>query len=221
MTRLAAVAIPTLGLAARRSHCPLRRSASARTREDRAGVDAEALVRSAQAGDLRAFEELLELRLGWLFRIALAITGDEVDARDAVQQASLKAWRELPRLREPGSFDAWLDRILTNECRMALRTRRRRRLREIPVSHLDPARGLDVAAAPAPGPADRAEELEILEAAFDRLHPDARAMLVLHYLQNRSIGEIATQLSLPASTVKWRLHRARNALEQALDLERR
>ena len=184
-------------------------------------MDAEPLVRSAQEGDLRAFEALLERRLSSLLRLALAITGDEVDARDAVQQASLKAWRELPRLRDPERFDAWLDRILTNECRMALRTRRRRRVREIPVSHLDPARGMDLAAAPTPGPGDRAEQLQILEAAFDRLDPDARAILVLHHLQGRTIAEVAAQLALPASTVKWRLHRARAALEQALDLERR
>ena len=182
---------------------------------------AEPLVRSAQAGDLQAFEALLERRLGSLLRVALAITGDEVDARDAVQQACLKAWRELPRLREPDRFDAWLDRILTNECRMALRTRRRRRVREIPVSHLDPVRGVEFAAAPTPGPADRAEQLEVLEAAFDRLDPDARAILVLHHLQGRTIAEIASRLGVPASTVKWRLHRARAQLEQALDLERR
>ena len=181
----------------------------------------EPLIRRAQDGDVGAFETLIESRLASLFRVALAIVGDELDARDAVQLACVNAWRELPRLRDADRFEAWLRRILTNECRSALRSRRRRRVREIPVSLLDPERGADLAASPTPGPGDRAEQLEILGRAFDRLDPDARTLLVLHHLEERSVAEISALVGLPGTTVKWRLHRARAALERALEVERR
>ena len=190
-------------------------------REGRATIDASPLVLRAQDGDLRAFESLLEARLAALFRLALAIVGDEAEARDAVQQACVLAWRELPRLRERDRFDAWLHRIVANECRMSLRGRRRRRVREIAISHLDPERSLDLEAAAIPGPAEQSEATEILERAFDRLDGDARTLLVLHHLEGRSVTEIAAELGLPVSTIKWRLHRARTSLEQALEQERR
>lgn len=184
-------------------------------------MTAEPLVRSAQGGDARAFEALLEDRLAALLRLALAIVGDEVEARDAVQQACVHAWRELPRLRETHRFDAWLHRIVVNECRISLRSQKRRRVREIAVSHLDPDRSPDDLVSPGAGPADRAEQLEVLERAFNRLDEGARVVLALRYLEDRSIAEISAELRLPGTTVKWRLHRARAALERALELERR
>lgn len=180
---------------------------------------AEPLVRRALDGDLRAFEDLLAQRLTPLLRLALAIIGDEVDARDAVQEACVKAWRNLPGLRDPDRFDAWLRRILTNECRASLRSRRRRRVREIAVSHVDPDFDLERSAAPAPDPADRAEQLEILGRAFDRLDANARVILALHHLEGWSVADISKELRLPATTVKWRLHRARAALQAALEHE--
>jgi RNA polymerase sigma-70 factor (ECF subfamily) len=191
------------------------------TRDEQAGTDAEPLVRRARDGDLGAFEALLERRLTALLRLALAIIGNEVDARDAVQLACVHAWRELPRLRDTDRFDPWLNRILTNECRSVLRSNRRRRVREIPVSHLDPDGTAGLADRPTAGPAEQMAELELLERAFDRLDAGSRTLLVLHHLEERSVAQIAADLRLPSSTVKWRLHRARAALQRALELERR
>jgi RNA polymerase sigma-70 factor (ECF subfamily) len=180
---------------------------------------AEPLVQRAVDGDLRAFEDLLAQRLTPLLRLALAIIGDEVDARDAVQQACVKAWRGLPGLREAEHFDAWLRRILTNECRAALRGRRRRRVHEIAVSHIDPDFDMERSATPSPDPAERAEQLEVLGRAFDRLDANARILLALHHLEGRSVAEISAELRLPATTIKWRLYRARAALRAALERE--
>jgi RNA polymerase sigma-70 factor (ECF subfamily) len=191
------------------------------THDEQAGLNAEPLVRRARDGDVRAFEALLDRRLSTLFRLALAIIGDEVDARDAVQLACVHAWRELPRLREADRFDPWLHRILTNECRSVLRSKRRRRVREIPLSHLDPDGTAGVADRPTPGPADQTERLEVLERAFERLDADSRTLLALHHLEDRSVTEISAELRLTVTTVKWRLHKARAALQQALDLEQR
>ena len=185
------------------------------------GTVPDGLVERAQRGDELAFETLLERRIGALVRLASAILGDDDDARDAVQQACLQAWRELPNLREPERFDAWLGRIMTNACRTLLRSRRRRRVREIPVGSLDEVSGLALASRSSAGPSERTGEIEVVSRAFDRLTADARILLALHHLEGRSIAETASIAGFSVATTKWRLHVARSALERALELEQR
>ena len=172
-----------------------------------------ALIERARAGDAAAFEALIAPRLDGLFRTAWGILGNEADARDATQEACLSAWRHLPRLRDAGSFDGWLSRVLVNSCRMLLR--KRGRIREIAIG--------DDHDAPAPTWAEPTtfEESEAVLRAFDRLDVDARALLVLHHLQHEPLSRIAASLGIPIGTVKWRLHAARRALERALEGERR
>lgn len=174
----------------------------------------------AAGGDVAAFEELLSPRLTRLVRLAAAILGDDADARDAVQQACVHAWTELRRLRSPARFDAWLGRIVVNECRSALRSRGRRRTREAPVSGLSAATQHSVAAAPdeGRGPEERIEMRDQLERALESLEPDARVLLALHHLHDWSVADIASGSQLSIATVKWRLHRARQALRQALEV---
>jgi len=179
-----------------------------------------ALVERASRGDTLAFEELLASRIAGLLRLASVILGDAEDGRDAVQQACVQAWRELPKLRDPARFDAWLGRIVTNACRMSMRSRRRRRVREIAVASLDDVSGVALAARTSPGPGD-AGDLESLSVAFDQLDPDARILLTLHHLEGRPIAECAALAGIPVTTAKWRLHVARNALANALASETR
>jgi len=179
-----------------------------------------ALVERARDGDTVAFEELLTGRLTGLLRLASAILGDAEDGRDAVQQACIQAWRELPTLRDPGRFDAWLGRIVTNACRMSMRSRSRRRVREIAVASLDDVSGVTLAARTSPGPGD-ASDLESLSAAFERLDPDARILLTLHHLEGRPIAECAALAGITLTTAKWRLHVARSTLAKALGSETR
>ena len=87
-------------------------------------MDRELLVR-ARAGDREAFEQIVLAKGEPFFRTALAIVGNDADARDATQETFVAAWRSLPGLRDLDRFDAWLGRILINECRMSLRHRRR------------------------------------------------------------------------------------------------
>ena len=173
-----------------------------------------AIVERARGGDRAAFEALISTRVDALFRTAWAIVGNEADAADATQEACLSAWKHLPRLRDVDSFDAWLGRILMNSCRMLLR-RRKVRVREIAIP--DDFDGVS----PASAAPDAIDEVEIVARAFDRIDPDARSLLVLHHLRHEPLGRIATSLGIPVGTVKWRLHEARRALEQALEGERR
>jgi RNA polymerase sigma-70 factor (ECF subfamily) len=181
----------------------------------------DTLVERATRGDSLAFQTLIEGRIAALLRLAAAILGDDDDARDAVQQASLQAWRELPHLRDPARFDAWLGRITTNACRTIIRGRRRRRVREIPVGSLDEAAEIALTARSTPSPAERSGEIEIVSRAFDRLTADARILLAVHHLEGRSIADTAAIAGVSVATAKWRLHLAREALERALEVEQR
>ena len=168
-------------------------------------MDRELLVR-ARAGDREAFESIVLAKGEPLFRTAMAILGNEADARDATQETLVSAWRGIGFLRDFDRFDAWLGRILINECRMTLR--RRKRANEVPLPDSDSdALGSDSAPSASPD----------FDAAFNRISVDQRAMLVLHHLHGYGVDEIGAWLGIPSGTVKWRLSRARRALAAQLD----
>lgn len=169
-------------------------------------MDRELLLR-ARSGDREAFELIVLAKGEPLFRTALTILGSEADARDATQETFIAAWKSFARLRDPERFDAWLGRILVNECRMALR--KRRRVREVAV---DEARLTDSSAA-----TDSSDSTDF-DAAFARLTVDQRALLVLHHQHGYGVREIGTWLGIPSGTVKWRLNRARTALRKELEI---
>jgi RNA polymerase sigma-70 factor (ECF subfamily) len=174
------------------------------------------LIRRAQAGDDESFSALISGSINQMTRTSMAILGHEADARDAVAETIAAVWRELPRLRDVGAFEAWTQRILVHQCRRTLRRRGRVRVREV---------GVDAAAAVAAGPAsglpDGVARRQVLERAFERLDADDRALLVLHHLDGRSLAELAAVLEIPVGTAKSRLHHARQALERALAREDR
>ena len=176
-----------------------------------------ALIARAQRGDAVAFDDLIRPRMERLLRLAISITGSEADGRDVVQDACVRAWRELPRLRDPERFDAWLSRIIVNACRSSLRTRRRSGVREISLD--GPTVGEPRGREPAVG--DRVSGADTIRRAFARLDPDKRTILVLHHADGRSVAEIADLLAIPRGTAMWRLHNARRALERALEVEER
>ena len=176
------------------------------------------LVERARAGDHLAFAQLLDLRLDQTFRTAMAILGDETEARDATQAIFIQAWTHLPQLRDPALFSAWFGRIVVNTARSALRGRRRRTLREIPAAI--PV-GEDGIASNGPSPEERTSELDRIERAFERLSPDERAVLWLHHYEDLSLAEIGERTGVPPRTVKSRLFTARRALERSLQVEDR
>ena len=168
---------------------------------------------------MEAFDALIRPRLDKLFRMAIAITRSETDARDAVQEACVSAWRQLPKLRDRDRFDPWLAQILVNACRAHLRRQRRTSVREIGVG--EPGDESTSAGFSTGGHAEQIAEVEAIRRAFDRLDPDVRALLVLHYQEEQPLADIARTLGAPVGTIKWRLSNARKALDQALKAERR
>jgi RNA polymerase sigma-70 factor (ECF subfamily) len=170
------------------------------------------LVERAQRGDQAAFVDLVRSRGDRLFVIAHRILRDVDRAEDALQDALVIAWRDLPSLRDPGRFDAWIHRLLTHVC-IAQAKRERRRAAHLHVLPVDgPAAPDDLLSV-----ADRDQ----LERGFRRLTPDERVMLVLHHFVGYAPTEIAEMLGVPAGTVRSRLHHAHRAMRAALDAEAR
>jgi RNA polymerase sigma-70 factor (ECF subfamily) len=150
-----------------------------------------------------------------VYRLSFAILGDEADARDAAQETFVTAWRQIGRLHDPDRFDAWLQRVAINAARMTHRARRRRGVREIAASRVGGV--MDLPAIASPSEADAG----MLELALRRLTIEQRSILALHHLEGRQVAEIAVILEIPVGTVKSRLHAARQALQAAIDAERR
>lgn len=182
----------------------------------------ERLVERARRGDGDAFVALIEERQVAMTRVATAILREPADVADALQETLLSLWRELPSLRSVDAFPAWADRILVNACRLVLRRRGRRRLREIALPGAGGGTG-ETAMAPAgvPRPTFEAEvaDRDAFDRAFDTLDAEARAILVLHHLEGRPIAVLAAALGVPAGTAKSRLFTARRRLEEALARE--
>jgi RNA polymerase sigma-70 factor (ECF subfamily) len=141
-----------------------------------------------------------------VYRLSYAILGNEADARDAAQETFVAAWRQLPRLREVDRFDAWFQRVAVNAARMTLRSRGRRRVREIPAVQV--AALVDTAVA--------AADADQLDAALRHLPLEQREILALHHLDGLPVAELAEILGIPVGTVKSRLHTARQALQRSL-----
>jgi RNA polymerase sigma factor (sigma-70 family) len=149
---------------------------------------------------------LVMARVGESYRLARAILLDDGEAEDAVQEASLAAWRHRGSIRDAERFDAWFDRILVNQCRDQLRRRRRA------VRIAAPPIGFDVGAA-APETGTDAD----LDRALDALDPDHRIVILLRYWQDRTVDDIAERVGIPAGTVKSRLHHALKTLRASLE----
>lgn len=169
------------------------------------------LVDLAREGDAGAFESLVRSQMDAMYRLGLAILGDEADAADAAQMTFVAAWRQLPRLRDVDRFGAWLQRVAVNSCRTVLRARGRRRIREIPVAEMDPAGERALGVAPSVQP-----DGEIMRAAIGHLSLDQRAILALHHLDGWPVAEVAEILGIPVGTAKSRLFKARAELQKAL-----
>jgi len=165
------------------------------------------LVERAMRGDDVAFTELIDLDGDRCYAIAYRILRDAERAQDAVQQAFLLAWRELPRLRDPERFGPWLHRLLVNACHEELRRQRRwsARIRALPVD----------------GPSEpdttvSVDDRDALDRAFARLTPEQRSVFVLHHHAGLALAEIADVVGVPVGTVKSRLHYATRTLRAAI-----
>ena len=170
------------------------------------------LVVLAKSGDQEAFSALAGSVVDRLYATAVLILRDHNQAEDATQETIVRAWRDLPSLRDPDRFDAWLRRLLVRACQDEGRRQRRR--------------SAEVTLLPAHQPSvdDSSGQLvdrDSLERAFHRLSAEHRTAVVLHYYHGLSQPEVADATGVPLGTVKSRLHHATRALRAALEADAR
>ena len=165
----------------------------------------------AMRGDHDAFAALVSAASDRLYALACLILRDADRAEDATQEAFVRAWRELPRLRDPERFEAWLRRLVVNACYDE--GRRLRRRAEVSLLHLDQRSVLDATSAFA--------ETDRVDRAFRRLPLDQRVVLALQHYYDLSHAEIAETLGVPLGTVKSRLRYGVAAMRAALDADDR
>jgi RNA polymerase sigma-70 factor (ECF subfamily) len=168
------------------------------------------LVRQARQGDRDAFDVLLTDVVDHLYRIARLVLRDFDRAEDAVQEALVKCWRDLPNLRDPDRFDAWLNRILIRA--ITDEARKRRRVVDLVRLSVEPS-----VADGSRALADRDE----LARVFDRLSVEHRTIVVLHHYLGMTTEEAARTIGIPAGTAKSRLHYATQALRAVLEADAR
>jgi len=166
------------------------------------------LVEQARSGDREAFNALAKGSYNRLYAIGRRILRDGPATEDAVQEALIKAWRDLRALRDPSRFDAWMNRLLVRACHD--QGRRSRRL-SVEVGLIDIER-----ADPHDDFASVAQRDE-LDRAFMKLSIEHRAVLVLTQYVGLTEQEVADVLGVPRGTVASRLHYAIRAMRDALD----
>ncbi|WP_246221941.1 RNA polymerase sigma factor [Gordonia pseudamarae] len=167
-------------------------------------ADTDHLVRAATAGDRHAFVTLVGMQRNQLWAVCYRITGNRLDAEDALQEAMIAAWRGIGTFRGDAKFSTWLYRIASNA---AIAQSKKR----MPADNIDDHE--------TPSPIDIAADVttsDRIQTALAEL-PDAyRVTFVLRVYGDLSYQEIAEHLSIPVQTVRSRLSRAKSALQAAL-----
>jgi RNA polymerase sigma-70 factor (ECF subfamily) len=172
------------------------------------------LVEQAMHGSREAFTVLVDRAHTRLVGTAGLILRDRGWAEDAAQDALVRAWRDLPGLRDPERFDAWLHRLLVRSCSDQLR-RHRHELTDVEL--LVDRRPQTDGAAATRGVDDRDE----LERGLRHLTDEQRIVIALRYYLGLTDNEVAAATGLPVGTVKSRIFRALESLRAALAAEAR
>jgi RNA polymerase sigma-70 factor (ECF subfamily) len=170
------------------------------------------LVKRAREGDEAAFETLAMASHARLYRLARGILRDGDQADDAVQRTLVQMWRKLRQLRDPERFEAWTYRLLVNACHDEVR-HGRDRARVLPVDEIREPTG--------PDELHTVEDNDQLERGFGRLSLEHRSVVVLRYLLDLPIEQMAEILDVPGGTVSSRLHRAMTELRAAIEADAR
>ncbi len=164
-------------------------------------------------GDHEAFASLVRPQLDRLHGLAGLLLRDPSRAEDALQNALVNAWRDLPKLREPEQFEAWLRRLVVNASHDEGRRLKRRRGETSLAAHHEPRTTGGIGG----GLADRDE----IARAFRRLKEEERQVVALRYYADLSNAEAAAALGIREVTYRSKLHRALRALQAALAAEAR
>ena len=186
-------------------------------------ITESALITQLQSGDSGAFEQLVRRDTPRLLRVARRFFDSEEDARDAVQDAFVAAFKSIGNFAASSRLSTWLHRIVINACLMKLRTRRRKPEEDIEQylpRFLEDGHQVESSVAwneSAETMLQRAETAAIVRDAIARLPESYRQVLTLRDIEELTTEEVAEILGMTPNAVKIRLHRGRQALRTLLD----
>jgi RNA polymerase sigma-70 factor (ECF subfamily) len=175
-----------------------------------------ALILELQAGDLEALGELFDRHRRMVYRTALAITNDEDSAADLLQDVFLRLYRFANRVDPCRPLEPWLYRVTTNLAYTFMKRQKRwwsaiKDMADILARESRPS---------SEKLAEKEEELLWVRSAIASLPLPHRVVIVLYYVNNQSIQEIAEILEIPVGTVKSRLYYGRQTLKKKLGVEK-
>ena len=166
-------------------------------------------IERIQAGDTASFACLLDKYSRQVFSLIVKVVGNREDAEELAQDVFVKVYRNLPSFKGNSSFSTWIYRIAYNT---AISETRKKRHEFLAIEESVISNVSEEEVADALGRSDTSEQMNKLDAALALLPPDERAIILLFYMKEKSIEEIADITGLSASNVKVKLHRIRKKL---------
>lgn len=176
------------------------------------------LVAAARGGHTAAYERIMQRHNQRLFRVARSVMNNDADAEDVLQDAWVKAFRNLHRYTDDGRLGAWLSRITVNEGLMKKRRLERQTAHSETVESLARRRQRNQSVSPE-AEASNGELRMVLQRAVDTLPAKFRSVFVLRAVEQLSVDETARSLDIPEATVKTRYFRARRLLREQISAE--
>lgn len=168
------------------------------------------LVEAARAGDRHAFEALLESDGPVAYRVILATIPQPADAQDVLQEAMVRAWRDLPKLRKTTHWPGWFRRIVVRAALDHGRSASRHRAAWLAQVEAEPSTN---------GTGSPEQRDEVLRALRGMPHEE-RALLALRFGADLAMPDVADALGIPLGTAKSRLHRSLARLKNSLEIDR-
>jgi RNA polymerase sigma-70 factor (ECF subfamily) len=167
------------------------------------------VLRKAQRGDERAFAIIVRTYEQPVYNYVLRLTGDRVLAEDLTQEVFLRVYQGLPSFSLRSRFTTWLFQVTKNRVLDELRALERRPRALVALDDIPPLEVVDA-------PAEQAETIDAVWRAVEALNPDLKMALLLRDIVGLSYTEIAETLEITLATVKWRIYKAREEVQLAL-----
>jgi len=170
------------------------------------------VLRKAQRGDERAFSIIVRTYEQPVYNYVLRLTGDRSLAEDLTQEVFLRVFQGLPGFSLRSRFTTWLFQVTKNRVLDELRALERRPKAVVALEDIPPLEVVDA-------PVERAEAIDAVWRAVELLNPDLKMALLLRDIVGLSYAEIAETLEITLATVKWRIYKAREEVQTALQRE--
>ena len=167
-------------------------------------MDTVNLVRKSKKGNNSAFSVLIKSYEKDLYKVAIAMTKNEDDALDCIQEAILQAYISIKDLRQDEYFKTWLIKILINKCNALLKKNKKILNLDVSITENDKV--------------EQSEKLELKD-SINNLDSDLKIIVILYYYEDMSIKDISESLNIQQGTIKSRLSRARSKLKEMLSID--